>query len=36
MTFLEKAKSDLKDEEFSDDGLPCKCPSNYGYEKEYS
>lgn len=36
MTFLEKAKSDLKDEEFSGDGLPCKCPCKYGYEKEYS
>lgn len=36
MTFLEKAKNDLKDEEFSGDGLPCKCPCKYGYEKEYS
>ena len=36
MTFLEKAKNDLKYEEFSGDGLPCKCPCKYGYEKEYS
>ena len=36
MTFLEKAKNDLKVEEFSGDGLPCKCPCKYGYEKEYS
>jgi hypothetical protein len=36
MTFLEKAKNDLKDKEFLGDGLPCKCPCKYGYEKEYS